>query len=486
MSDTKRHLSIGAAAIALASALRITVQVAVLPVIGRILGPDVYGQMALVAPFIFFSMILVESGLGACIVRAGHVTPALEGTVFCFSAVLSLVFIGLFALVAHPLGIYLQQPEVPGLLMGLSSILLLASFNIVPAALLLRARQYNWIAASDVASSLGSVAGVALGIYLGWGVWSLVAQQIAFWTFKVLVVSIGSRSYPRLIFQWAVLKQNMQFGSRLTATGIVSFLARNIDNVLIGRFMGTQALGFYALAFQIVSMPPMIVSGSAYYTLFAGTSEAARSGHSPKPQFLAVMRAIMLLCMPAIVGMAATANLSIPLIMGDPWTSSARLIVLLAPLGLCQTLAATMSGVLNGLGRAGTMLKAELVSGVATIIAIVATARLGSEAVAIGVSATALLLPWMALRVVMRECDIGGREILRAVASPSIAAMIMGLCVTLLQQILPASWPRFVDLIACIAAGGVLYLAALLVLLQGRVSENIADIRRLLGKRKAA
>lgn len=475
----------GASTIAMASALRVVVQVAVLPVIGHLLGPHVYGQMALVAPFVFFSMMIAESGLGACIVRAATVTRALEGTVFCFSAGLSLIFMLAFALLARPLGRYLHEPMFPGLLIGMSTILVLASFNIVPAAILVREKKYNWIAASDVASSIGSLSGVGAGIALGWGAWSLVAQQIAFWICKLAIVLIGARSLPRLVFRWPVLRENMQFGSRLTGAGIVSFLARNIDNILIGRFMGTEALGFYALAFQIVSMPQMIVAGSVYYTLFAGSSEAVRSGRSPKNQFLAIFRGIMLLCMPAIVGLAATANLSMPLVMGVQWTPAAELIVLLAPFGFCQLVGAAFEGMLSGLGRADTLLRAQLLSSGATIVAILAAVHFGSPAVAIGVSLTAFISPVVSMRAIARDCAIGHRELYETIRNPIAASLLMGVGVATLQHLFPATLPLFAALTICVVAGVVLYAGAMLVLLRERFSEEIAEIKLAMRRQKA-
>jgi O-antigen/teichoic acid export membrane protein len=173
---------------------------------------------------------------------------------------------------AYPVGRLLGEPLFPPLLVGMSSILLLAAMNIVPAALLVREKR-NCIALSDLALTLGSVAAVAAGIVLGWGVWSLVAQQIALWVCKVAVVTIGSRSRPQFAFRWNIIKENISFGSNLTASSIVSFIPRNIDNVLIGAFMGAETLGYNALDFQIVGLPAAVVGGSVYYTVFSGTSE---------------------------------------------------------------------------------------------------------------------------------------------------------------------------------------------------------------------
>ena len=137
---------------AAASVLRMAIQITILPVVGHLLGPRAYGQVALVSPFIFFAMLLLDAGLGACIIRAKEVTKEMEGTVLCFSCGLSLLLILFFALFSYPIGLLMREPLFPLLLIAMSSILLLAAVNIVPAALLLRAKHYDWIALSDVAS----------------------------------------------------------------------------------------------------------------------------------------------------------------------------------------------------------------------------------------------------------------------------------------------------------------------------------------------
>ena len=243
-------------------------------------------------------------------------------------------------------------------------------------------------------------------------------------------------------------------------------------------------LGFYTLAFQIVGMPQMVVSGSVYFTLFAGTSEAVRSGVSPKAQFLTVLRGIMLLCMPAVVGLAATASLSIPLIMGTEWMPSAWLIVLLVPLGLCQTVGAAMAGVLNGLGRSDTLLKAELVSSIATILAILGGVALGANAVAIGVSLTALTFPVIAMRVIARQCGIGVREVVQAIGSPIAASLVMGVAIEGLERSLPDTLPRLAEFMICVAAGALLYAAILSLVFRDRLLADLGDIRFVLRRQK--
>jgi O-antigen/teichoic acid export membrane protein len=480
--DNRKAL-FGSTVMALASTLRVVVQITILPIIGRLLGPRAYGQIALVAPFIFFAMLLAESGLGICIVRAERVTKELEGTVFCFSACFSLFLIAVFALLAYPVGHLMHEPLFPALLLGMSSILVLAALNIVPAGLLLREKRYSCIALSDLASTLGSVAAVGIGILFDWGVWSLVAQQVAFWVCKVAVVTIGSHSRPQFIFRWRIIKENISFGSNLTASSILSFIARNIDNVLIGALMGTEILGYYALAFQVVGLPSLIASGSVYYTVFSGTSEAIRKGDSSSDHFVNALRGVLLLSAPAMVGLAVTAPLSIPLILGTKWLPTIPLLVFLAPLGLVQAMWAPISGVLIGMGRADLTLKLGLISSTATIAAILLGVQFSSAAVALGVSLTAILSWMRAFYKALELCKGSAKDVLRTMSVPLIAALLMGGVVLAVQATLFAALPLGLRLATSIAIGILAYGLILIGLFRDHISADMAMVKVALFSR---
>jgi len=476
----------GATAMAAASALRVAIQVAILPIIGRLLGPHAYGQIALVSPFIIFAMLLAESGLGACIVRANEVTKELRGTVFCFSAALSLVVIAIFAALAYPLGSLLHEPLFPALLMGMSCTLLFAALTIVPAAILVRTKHYDWIALSDVVSTFGGVAAVTLGIFMGWGVWSLVVQQIVFWVCKVSVVTFGSRSWPRFIFRWRIIKENIQFGSNITAASALSFISRNVDNILIGTFMGAESLGYYALAYQITSLPSMVLSGSIYFTVFSATSEAKRLGNHTPTYSLKMLRGVLLIAAPTMVGIAATAQLSIPLLLGDKWLPSIPILICLLPLGITQAMGAPIGGVLIGMGRADLSLRLNLVSSTATILAICIGVAFNSIAVAAGISLAAIVSCANVLRVYMRECKVSLKEIATSLKAPLTAALLMGCTVVIIQTTVFVELHLIARLLISILTGIAVYSAILFGLFHDHVSEDIKTIKVALSSRLAS
>ncbi len=468
-----------------ASIFRATLQIIALPIVGRFLGPEIYGQVAMVTPFIFFAMLLAESGLGACLIKADDASRELQGTIFTFSAALSLAIIFLFALAAYPLGHVLHEPKFPPLLIGMSCILFLASLNIVPAGLLLRNKQYGWIALSDVVSSFCSLCGVGAGIYLGWGAWSLVAQQAALWLGKVSIVAWGAQWQPRFLFSKTLFMENIKFGSNQTASGILSFIARNIDNLLIGRYLGTTFLGYYALAFQIVGLPSNVLSGSLYYVVFSQTGESVRTNSYSSAFFIKILRSISLIGAPAMVGMVVTAPLTIPLLMGPNWLPAIALIALLAPFGFCQIVSSPIYGVLMGFGRADLTLKLSVVVSLLTIAAIIAGVFVSGGAVAFGVSVTAVIGCWLSLRFLVKLYDVEWKEITGALLIPLFAALSMGCAVYVFQKIVIQDGPLSLRLILSVTLGIVLYGALMLGLFRSHVEQDFLALRSVLATRFA-
>lgn len=477
----KTHHSIfGTAALTAASVLRVVMQIVAFPIIGHILGPQSYGQIALVSPFVFLAMIIAESGLGACIIRSAALSTALEGSVFTFTFGLSALVVILFALLAYPLGYLLAEPAFPPLLIGMSSILLLAAVNVVPAARLLRAQRYDWVACSDVASFIGGIAGLLGGVYFGWGAWSLVAQQIMLWLGKVIVVMIGAHYVPRFEFHWSLVRENLHFGLHLTGATLLSFAARNIDNILIGALMGSTTLGFYALAFQIVCLPQMIFSGPAYSILLSGTSATLRSGQSPAPQILKTLRWLLLVSAPMMVGLAVTAESSVALILGSQWQSAAYLIMLLAPYGIARIIAEAMGAVLIGSGHTDKLFRLNLITATLTIAAIIVGAQISSHAVAIGVSVTSLIGLNLLLLTIARTCDCSLVKLYGTMAGVTGAALLMGGALIALQSALPPAWPDAWRLGLGILAGIVTYSILLVLLMPKSLRTDIAEIRQVL------
>ncbi len=468
---------------AFASAVRMAIQAVMLPLIAMFISPTEYGQVALVAPFIFFSIMLAESGLGACIVRAVDVTAELEGTVFCFTMGVSAAIIVLLAFIAGPLGSFFGEPSFPALLVGMSTILIFAALNVVPAARLLRNKEYASIAISDFVSAAGGIGGVWLGIYSGWGAWSLVAQQIGFWALKVMAVWYYSHYRPRIKFSADIIRENFKFGANLTITSTMTFILRNVDNVIVGKFFGTSVLGLYALAFQIVGLPSAVLSGSLYYTVFVETSEATREGRSSTNILLRTLRGCLLVTSPIMVGMAVTAHVFVPLILGEKWSEAADYLACLAPLGWCLSMGALISGAIIGVGRSDLLVRIEVVTIILTLFGIMSGAQMSGLGVAVGVSLAAIASCGVTLAVIARLHHIPFHEVLRVMYAPLLGSIFMGLVVVASSAVLPSVWPGYIRLMIMIITGLTVYPAVLFAFFKKQLASDLESVKTAFLKR---
>jgi PST family polysaccharide transporter len=236
---------------AAANVVRLGAQVAILPIIARLLGPESYGIVALATPFVFFLLLFGDAGLAATLVRAKTATRELESTIFWVAVSIGLSLALLLAAAAYPLGHVLGQPEVSPILIGFCPVFVLATLGVVPSARLQRTGRFGIFALSDIISSF---AGMGIAVYCalsGWGAWSLVAQQLTVWICKVCVVTAAARFLPLFVFHFAQVRSALKFGSGLLGSQI----AGSLDNVLVGTFLGTAPLGSTLSAIRSSTCP---------------------------------------------------------------------------------------------------------------------------------------------------------------------------------------------------------------------------------------
>ncbi|WP_170323286.1 oligosaccharide flippase family protein, partial [Bradyrhizobium sp. STM 3809] len=156
MSNSK--IIVGTTVLALGNACRYLLQLVLVPVLARILGPSSYGSVALATPFFFFLMLFSDLGLGASLVRAPKLTRNLESSVFWIVMAIALVLASLLVVTAQPLAWLLQQPALAGILLGFAPLFLLSSATIVPSARLQRAGRFKAVALADLLSTVGAAA----------------------------------------------------------------------------------------------------------------------------------------------------------------------------------------------------------------------------------------------------------------------------------------------------------------------------------------
>lgn len=470
---------------AAATATRIALQLVALPLVARIIGPDAYGIVALATPLVLFLLVFDDLGLGASLVRIENPSRDLESSVFWAANAVGLCLALLMLALARPLGGLLGQPDLPPILFGLCPMFLLSSLAIVPLSRIQREGRFKTAALGDLVSGVGGTIAALFGALSGWGAWSLVAQQLVLWSVRLIYAQRMAGFVPRLVFRWDLIRESLGFGAGLAGSSVLTFLVTSVDKVIVGGALGTAALGFYTLAWQIVSIPVMVLA-SAHYSLFPAISEAHRTDGRTRRLYLEAVRVVLLIAAPLMTGLALTGDMAASLLLGEVWAPTAPLMVLMAPAGLLLSLYGVNSALLLGVGRSDIEFQVCLARLVVTLATVQAAVLLGgARAAAIAISCSAALVTAFYLRAVLRVAGVSWSDFARMGAAPAAASGALALAVLTFRGLLAEDLSLLLRLALCMAVGGFVYLGALFVGYRERFSADLVMIMQLLSKRQA-
>lgn len=231
-------------------------QMLVLAVLARLLSPADFGVVSVSLVVIGFSSIFTQVGLGPAIVQRRELEPRHIETAVVVSVLFGTGLAALIWLLAPVAAAFFRDPQVTPVLRALAWLFPIQGLQVVPESLQRRALHFRWLAQRDVAAyALGyGLVGITAAL-AGWGVWALVAGQIAQ---ALLRAGILLASYPpriRHLPEWRAFVELMYFGGGFTIAKVANQLAVQGDNLVVGRTLGSAALGLYGRAYQLMAMP---------------------------------------------------------------------------------------------------------------------------------------------------------------------------------------------------------------------------------------
>lgn len=465
--------ALGALALSGSNVLRMGVQLAMLPILARLVGPSEYGLVALAVPFVLFCNMLADAGMSQALARRQDATPELESTVFWLAGGLGLGLSVFASLAAWPLAVVLDQPRLPWLIMALSPILVMSGLTAVSNARVIREGRFGVFAGGDLISTVASAAVALTAALNGAGAWSLVFQQLTLWVCKFAWVNLNARPRIRAYFRPSEVRDLVRFGIHSIGSNLSDFVARNVDNMIVGGVLGTVALGYYAMAYQIVRVPDLIISGPLYLYVFTAVSRAAHDGARGKAADLAVsaLRLASSVLAPTFAGLAIVSPLAVALVLGEQWREAGPVLSRLTAAGFGFAHCFVMGAILMGLGRSHLQLRMMAVAGAATIATVAVFARFGVEVLATAIGAAVLLVTVGYLEVLARDLKIARRRLAAAFLPAGLGVAAMAATLWAAEPFLAHLSP-LADLGATVALGGAVYATVVLGLARRRLAAD--------------
>lgn len=445
-------------------------------VLARLLSPHDYGLAGMVLVVSSLVAIFSDLALGAALVQRKKLSEADRSTVFWTSAVMGLLFtVAGFAL-AGPAASFYGEPKVKPLFAAFSITFLVTALSSTQAALLSREMNFRSL---ELRQMISYVAGAVVGIgaaLRGYGAWAIIGQQITIAVASTVLLTVFSPWRPRLVYSLASLRDFAGFSGRVFGTRLLFYGNRNLDNILIGRFIGSAALGAYALSYNVMLMPFSNIASPIQEVLFPAFSRMQDDARRMAAAWLRVNRLVGAISIPALLGLIVVAPDFVDGVLGTRWHAAIPVIQILSWVGLLQSLQRLNSSILEARNRTGALLKYSVIVFFASLAAFVGGLHWGIVGVATGYAISSTLVEPYYTLVTARAVDLRLRDFLSSIRGVVEASVLMAAGVLAVRLGLRGSGIGATErLFICVLAGGVLYIP----LCFWRAHEVVAELRGL-------
>jgi PST family polysaccharide transporter len=424
-------------------------------------------------------------GMGPALVQRQDLTQAHIRTGFSSSLLLG----GLFALILYLTSPYIAaffgMPELNEVLDVVALIFVVDSFSVVSLSLLQRRMRMRLYAISDVISyGLGyGVVGIALAAS-GYGIWALVYGRLAQSVFKAILASYFEPHSVIPYWNQEAFRDLISFGGGYTIAKIANYVALQGDYLVVGKWLGADALGYYSRAYQIIGAPSALIGGSLDTALFPAMSSVQKDKKKLQNAFLRSVELIALVSLPATVLIIINAPEIVLILLGENWTQAIIPLQILGA-GLLLRMSYKVS---DSLARALGVVYKRAWRQIVYAAAVFSGAYLGSfwgiNGVAIGVTVAIFLNFILMAHLGLSQLNIGwarflGRH-LRAATFALITAAVSYLCITQLRVYVENLYVR--ELVFLLIIGTFLLLGFYYFRRQLKIEKEVSDITLHLKK----
>lgn len=452
------------------SGMGLAIQMIATVVLARLLAPADFGVVTMVSTF---SLLVASFGLNGFtegILQRQQIDHQLTSTLFWINTAVGLFLTAGFAAAGSLLAWFYSNPHVTRVAAVMSINVILTNISVIHLALLKRAMRFSVLSANDILARALSVAtSILLGL-AGWGYWALVAGTIML----PLSTAIGAwtlcRWLPGRPRRVAGTGSMVRFAMNTYWHFVVSYSARNMDNLLVGWRFGALALGFYKKAYDLFALSASQLLSPVAPVGVAALSRVAGDPVVYKRHFL---RALSIL---ALIGMGVSADVTligkdlIRVLLGPGWAEAGRIFTYFGPGIGIMLIYGTHGWMHLSLGKPERWFRWGLVELVVTGLMFLLALPLGPAGIAIAWTASYWVLTVPAFWYAGQPVNFKVESVFGAVWKYFVAALAAGVaCAALLWKLsmsFLAPSAGFAAVRAVVVSLGfvLLYLAAIVVL----------------------
>jgi O-antigen/teichoic acid export membrane protein len=427
MHPLKEKAIRGGAAKLVGQALSLLLRLGTLIVVARIIDLGDFGLVTMVTAVTGVFDMFAAGGLSAATIQKADVSHAQISTLFWINMAIGALLAVLCVASGPLLAAFYHEPRTAWVIAALAPAFVFNAAGVQHFALMERELRYVTITIIEIgAQIIGSTLCIGLAL-VGGGYWALVANATAV-PFVAAVCAWGASGWrPARPRSNSGIGPMLRFGGTVTLNVLIVYIGYNFEKVLLGRYWGSDALGLYGRAFQLINLPTSVLNSAIGGVAFAALSRLQNDPSRFKSYFLRGYSAVLSMTIPITIFCALFSEDIVLVVLGSKWMDAAPIFRLLAPTILIFGIINPLSWLLLSIGLQARSLKLGLVIAPLVSCAYVAGMPFGPHVVAFAYSAA--LAVWLVPHVMwcLHGTVISANDLLLAAGRPLLSGAVAAL-----------------------------------------------------------
>lgn len=445
------------------TAAQALLQVAVMMVLARLLDPATFGAVAAALVVVKIASFVANLGIAGALIQRQDLDERHVKAAFAILVIFGILICGVIQLAAPGIAAFFRIDAVEGIVRLLALAIPLSSAAEVAAGLMRRNLRFRQLAGLNVVAFGIGYGLVGTGLALsGFGVWALAAAHVAQCAATLVLLLVMSPHPKAVLIRWSAFMELMRVGGGMVAWRMATNAALEADNLVVGRWLGAEALGLYSRAYWIAATPAILIGRGVGAVLFSTLARVQEDKAKLALAFRRGLTASNLIAVPASAATAVLAPELVAIVLGDQWMGTVVPLQILA-FGLLFRLSVKVSDSLTA--AAGAVYRTamlQVIYAVAVFTGALAGKAYGIEGVAFGVLGALVLNFVLMARLALQITSLPVAELIGTFLPGILTALVIGLDLLLARTwLVSQDLPAVVVLLAALASAGVAF--ALLV-----------------------
>jgi len=340
-------------------------------ILARLLTPDDYGLIGMVMVFVSLSTALVDGGFGQALIRKQNADETDYNTVFYLNIAISVSLYIILFFLSPSIANFFNQPQLINISRVIFIAILFNALYLIPVSKIVRNLDYKNGAKINIFSvTCSGIVGVSLALN-GFGVWSLVAQQVLFHFVRMISFHFFVKWKPKAIFSFNVIRNFWSFSINLLGTYILNTIFNNFYMLILGKFYPKYEVGFYSQANKLSE-----TTNSSFQSIFFGSTysllvKIQNDDERFRRIFRELARKISIITFPIMLVLIIVAYPLIFVLLTKKWIEAVPYFQLLCLGSLFAPLYGLNINALNSRGKSKVTFKVEFIKKVLILLSVV-------------------------------------------------------------------------------------------------------------------